>query len=179
MPSVFLAPHPESPSHPVERIEVVIVRSLAGGLSLTYRVAGNINGLLIPAPQTAARADGLWRHACLEAFVDVGNGAYREFNFSPSGLWQAYEFSAYRAGGLMTSAADPRITSQLGPRTLSVSAKLHADDLPPASAALRLGLSAVIEAADGTISYWALRHAPGKPDFHHPDTFALELFPCP
>lgn len=39
----------------------------------------------------------------------------------------------------------------------------------------RVGLSAVIEETDGTKSYWALRHPPGKPDFHHPDCFALEL----
>ena len=41
--------------------------------------------------------------------------------------------------------------------------------------AARIGLSAVIEEQDGTISYWALRHAAGKPDFHHPDGFAMEL----
>ena len=35
--------------------------------------------------------------------------------------------------------------------------------------------SYVIEEEDGTISYWALRHAAGKPDFHHPDGFAMEL----
>jgi len=39
----------------------------------------------------------------------------------------------------------------------------------------RIGLSAVIEETDGTKSYWALRHPPGKPDFHHPDCFALTL----
>jgi hypothetical protein len=33
----------------------------------------------------------------------------------------------------------------------------------------------VIEEIDGALSYWALRHAPGKPDFHHRDAFALEL----
>ena len=42
----------------------------------------------------------------------------------------------------------------------------------------RAGLSAIIEEADGTKSYWALAHPPGKPDFHHPDCFALEL-PAP
>jgi len=36
-------------------------------------------------------------------------------------------------------------------------------------------LSAVIEDDDGAFSYWALRHPPGKPDFHHPDAFALML----
>lgn len=37
------------------------------------------------------------------------------------------------------------------------------------------GVSAVIEEADGTKSFWALRHPPGRPDFHHPDCFQLEL----
>ena len=45
-------------------------------------------------------------------------------------------------------------------------------------APLRLGLSAVIEETDGTKSYWALAHPPGKPDFHHKDCFALTL-PAP
>jgi hypothetical protein len=40
---------------------------------------------------------------------------------------------------------------------------------------LLAGLSAIIEEADGTRSYWALAHPPGEPDFHHPDCFALEL----
>ncbi len=43
--------------------------------------------------------------------------------------------------------------------------------------ALRLGLSAVVEANDGTLSYWALRHPPGRPDFHHPDGCVLRLEP--
>ena len=41
----------------------------------------------------------------------------------------------------------------------------------------RIGLSAVIEEANGRISYWALAHPPGKPDFHHADCFALEFSP--
>ena len=38
-----------------------------------------------------------------------------------------------------------------------------------------IALSAVIETRDGAKSYWALKHPPGKPDFHHPDCFALKL----
>ena len=33
----------------------------------------------------------------------------------------------------------------------------------------------VIEEVSGRKSYWALKHAPGRPDFHHPDAFALEV----
>ena len=39
----------------------------------------------------------------------------------------------------------------------------------------RIALSAVIEEGNGALSYWALRHPAGKPDFHHPDAFAMEL----
>jgi hypothetical protein len=32
-----------------------------------------------------------------------------------------------------------------------------------------------MEDAGGVLSYWALDHPAGKPDFHHPDAFALQL----
>jgi hypothetical protein len=40
---------------------------------------------------------------------------------------------------------------------------------------LLVGLCAVIEERDGRLSYWSLRHPPGRPDFHHREAFALEL----
>jgi hypothetical protein len=40
---------------------------------------------------------------------------------------------------------------------------------------LKLAVTAVVEDDSGTLSYWALKHAPGKPDFHHQDGFVLEL----
>ena len=42
----------------------------------------------------------------------------------------------------------------------------------------QLGLTAVIEEEGGHRSYWALAHAPGKPDFHAPTCFAATL-PAP
>jgi hypothetical protein len=36
-------------------------------------------------------------------------------------------------------------------------------------------LSAVIEAKDGSKSYWALAHPPSKPDFHNADCFTARL----
>jgi hypothetical protein len=33
----------------------------------------------------------------------------------------------------------------------------------------------VVEDYRGRLTYWALEHPPGKPDFHHPDSFAIEL----
>ena len=40
---------------------------------------------------------------------------------------------------------------------------------------LLLGLAAVIESGNGDLSYWALKHPPGKPDFHHAHGFVYEV----
>ena len=45
----------------------------------------------------------------------------------------------------------------------------------PPNGYLRLGLCAVIEEENGALSYWALKHPSGRPDFHHPDGFALKI----
>ncbi|MDD5390311.1 MAG: DOMON-like domain-containing protein [Gallionellaceae bacterium] len=144
------------------------------GLSLRYRLAAGQAHLVIPDTATPERVEGLWRHTCFEAFVmGAGTSAYREFNFSPSGAWQAYGFHAYRQGEALAEATAPRI--ERGTETeLDLRVFLPAQVLPPGPR-LRLGLSAVIEAVDGSLSYWALRHPPGRPDFHHSDCFALEL----
>ena len=39
----------------------------------------------------------------------------------------------------------------------------------------QLGLSAVIEETSGHKSYWALAHPSENPDFHHSDSFVLDL----
>jgi hypothetical protein len=105
---------------------------------------------------------------------------YYEFNFSPARDWAAYCFEDYRHG--MTPAmlvAAPGLHVQAGPARLELSATLDLAGLGDLTAAarLRVALAAVIEADTGELSYWSLQHAPGKPDFHHPDGFTLELSP--
>lgn len=175
MTTVDLIRHPDTPCAAVERIRVEVTRADDGGLSLAYHIEGDIDALRIPAPGPAERRDGLWRHTCCEAFVMAGAGpAYLEFNLSPSAAWQAYAFRAYRDGGLLEPACAPRIELERQARTLKLRADLAASDIP-SQPPLRLGLSVVVESGPGQIAYWALRHAPGKPDFHHTDAFALKL----
>lgn len=175
MPEFNLQVHPEFHPGPVERIRVNLFRTPAGALILDYLLVGKPTGLRIPPPHPVRRVDGLWQHTCFEAFILAEDGpAYREFNFSPSGEWQAYTFADYRNGGTPAEAPDPRIGCRIEPTRLALHATLDAVALP-AGRRLRLGLSSVIEAADGSLSYWALSHAPGKPDFHHPATFTVNL----
>jgi hypothetical protein len=105
----------------------------------------------------------------------AGEGpGYREFNFSPSGEWAVYAFRNYRDGGDPDAELNPGIVARRTGNRLELDAKIGRDSLPPGRS-LRLGLSAVVEDAGGELSYWALQHPPGKPDFHHIDAFALQL----
>lgn len=173
--SFTLACHPETPSRAIRGIEAVVGTARGGILSLTFALVGDISGLRIPEPRSSRREDGLWRHMCFEVFVMAEDGSgYREFNFSPSGAWAVYAFRDYRDGAELEIDLAPGIVVRRTGRRLELDAEISQDFLPPGRP-LRLGLSAVVEDADGVLSFWALRHPPGKPDFHHVDTFASQL----
>lgn len=166
MPSAPLVRHPETPCAALRGIEASVVRA-GNDLRVAYVLQGAVDRLRLPPPRAPRAADRLWQHTCCELFVAHGLPAYREFNFSPSGEWAAYAFERYREGSPLT-IADPRIEVQRDHERLKLTATIQAN-------ARTIGLSAVIEEEDGVLSYWALKHAPGKPDFHHPHAFALEL----
>lgn len=172
---LFLAPHPAMPPKAVRFVNVQ-VRRLPAGLELLYVVEGDPALLKLPAPQKPSRADGLWQTTCFELFLSGEGGAYREFNFSPSGQWAAYRFQDYRGEREKLALDEPPIARFLGPEPFGI--MLLATIVVALEPNARFGPSAVIEEADGTKSYWALSHPSGEPDFHHPDCFALEL-PAP
>jgi hypothetical protein len=70
----------------------------------------------------------------------------------------------------------PRIEVSSSPDRYTLRAALDLETANvPRGTPWRLGLSAVIEETTGNKSYWALAHAPGKPDFHCTDCFTHEL----
>ena len=141
----------------------------SGALAVSFNLDADLDRLRIPGRRPARFADGLWRHTCFEVFLArKGSCAYREYNLAPSSEWAGYVFRRYRVRG-NDEAAAPRTRIRRSARGLRVDLRIKAQGR------MRVGLSAVIEEKDGTLSYWALRHPPGKPDFHHRRTFALEL----
>ncbi len=177
------------------RIEVDVTRPRPCSLVLAYIVIGKIDALALPPVTASERADELWRHTCFEAFAGAGpETGYYEFNLAPSTQWAAYRFDSYRSGmRLAAGIAKPQIAVEAHPERYIyiLRASLELDHPQEAGendaergndkrvkdkrTSWRVGLSAVIEDAGGRRSYWALAHPPGKPDFHHPDCFTLEL----
>lgn len=177
--SLPLVRHPECPAGAVREVRIGLEQWPDGTVAMVYSLEADMARVRIPGPVSARRVDGLWQHTCFEAFfARAGNEAYHEFNFSPSGEWAVYAFHRYREGGSnLAGDCIPAIKVRRAADRLELSAVIPRAFLPPgpADVPFRLGLSAVIEDKDGVLSYWALRHPPGKPDFHHPDAFALEL----
>jgi hypothetical protein len=178
-PTLQLVRHPDSVGAPAMRLEVEVAVGGHGHISFRYAATGEIDGLLLPHAAEPARADGLWKHTCFEAFIGAASdGAYYEFNFSPSTQWAAYRFSDYRTGMSNAELAAPTIEIRSDEASYVLEAKLDFGPLDlPREAPWRLGLSAVIEQTDGRKSFWALAHPDGKPDFHHADCFAIRLTP--
>ncbi len=130
---------------------------------------------------------------------------YVEFNLAPSGAWAIYRFEDYRGAMRPESVGvEPQLVVSRQPGVLRVEVALAwpvplpgqrvADTAPAATPSLlstsaaapalpgaseawrgRLGLSAVVEAADGSLSYWALHHPAARPDFHNGEGFALGI----
>ena len=170
-----LACHPQTPCQAIRGVDAIVAAAPGDILTLAFVLECDLSRLRIPGPRGSRRVDGLWAHTCFEVFVMAEDGpGYREFNFSPSGEWAAYTFRSYRDGGELDVELAPGIVVRRTLNRLELDAEICQDFLPPGRP-LRLGLSAVMEDADGELSYWALRHPPGKPDFHHTDAFALQL----
>jgi hypothetical protein len=174
-----LVPHPATPpSDPSFKVWVNVDHAGALGVVATTNIWFGIGApasrfVLPDAAEEPQRTDDLWKTTCFEAFLrEEGEEPYREWNFSPSGNWAAYDFETRREGRTEPDVAAPYIRLEDNMIWWAIGATINAD----AEIKWLLGLSAVLEERDGTKSYWALAHGEGdKPDFHDPACFAAHL----
>jgi hypothetical protein len=175
-----LIPHPTTRTD-AWTVAAVANRSAEGKLHLRYVLRGSLDTIRLPPPGDLRRDDRLWEHTCAEAFVATESApGYVELNVSPSRAWAAYAFTAYREPApLAPRHLEPRIVVEREHDVLTLDVHVDLAELSPAypDAVLDIGLTTVIEGADGGISYWALRHPCTQPDFHHRDGFVLRLAP--
>ena len=152
-------------------------------LQVTFRLEGTVSRIRLPEVGPLREGARLWEHTCFELFIArEGGPAYHELNVAPSREWALYAFRAYRDRAATPGhrrGTTPDVSVHHGDSHVEIETRLSLPDVSPAYAAacLRVGLSAVVETTEGALSYWALRHPRDKPDFHHPDAFALRLEP--
>ena len=161
--------HPDTPPGAIHAVDAELQRVPDGAVA-TFRAIGDPSRLVIPPPADPIRTDELWKTTCFEIFVGDERAPYVEFNLSPSGAWAAYCFDDYRSG-MKQATAEIQIQSTLNSKGLTLEAEIKSKFADGA----RIGLTAVIEEADGMIRYWSTAFAPGKPDFHAPAVRSLLL----
>ncbi|CAA9587175.1 hypothetical protein AVDCRST_MAG81-4431 [uncultured Synechococcales cyanobacterium] len=147
-------------------------------LAICYTLIGNLAELMILAPaDLPACKDELWEETCFEFFLALKQSPhYWEFNLSPAGHWNVYRFAAYRQGMQAEMAFQLlpfRVQTQ--PGCLSLALELDLTKIVPIDQALEVAISTVIKPRDGEVSYWALTHPGSQADFHHRDSFIVEL----
>lgn len=158
MPS--LVRHPDTPPGAIRAVEAELQR-VAGGAIAIFQAIGDTSRLVVPPPAEPVRTNGLWQSTCFELFVAGEGESYREFNFSPSGAWAAYEFDGHRRG-MRDAETNVEIEISINNSSLSLIAKIDSEFPDPA----RVGLTAVILETGAVTRYWATAFAPGEPDFH-------------
>jgi len=174
--NIELTCHPETPGPEVQGLWACVRRSRS--LDLVFELRGNLAHLNIPKPGPKRFDEKLWEHTCFEVFVGLkGEEGYHEFNVSPSGAWAAFVFQRRRERIEDACTLEPISTIDGSETQLRVKLQipLEALSVKHPHAALRIGLSVIVEDAAGDRSFWALHHPPGRPDFHHPEAFALVL----
>ena len=173
-----LVPHPDMGPKAIESVEVDVLQT-SNAILLMYGVQG-ADALVLPA-YGRERRDNLWHGTCFELFVKPDSRGYVEFNFAPLSAWNAYSFVDWRMGRRAYQPdAEPRMTdSRTDGRKEAFPDRYDLDVvISPDILLLSPGgvsLAAILEEEGGTMSYWALAHPAGEPNFHHSDCFAARL----
>ncbi len=142
------------------------------------------------------RKDELWKKLCFECFIPIeGMPAYLEFNGSASGDWNWYSFTQYREGMkplfLHANSIPKQIFSQTGPTQfetewllplsgigeglVSSGVLAHGSSEDKIKAMIgNIGLTVVLKSINNGVTYWAVKHAGVKPDFHLKESFVYD-----
>ena len=164
--------HPMSEGRAIRRVSVSLWRS-PHQQRLRYTLHGRVARLALPT--TPLDEERLWEHTCAEMFVaDVETpNAYTEWNFSPTGQNARFRFTAYRQRSESGVGDAVTVVSERssGAFTLKATGDFDLSSGEHGS----LALSVIAREREGAVSFWALGHPAGRPDFHHPVGFQIRL----
>ncbi len=147
-------------------------------LKIEYKLTGNLSQLIIAEhTNTPTRQYNLWEHTCFEFFLGIKDlTKYWEFNLSPAGDWNIFYFANYRQNIAEEMAFDS-LPFQIKQQSdiLQLNLEFNLDRIISPQQNLEIGITTVVEDQEQTLSYWALSHPTKEADFHHRDTFIINL----
>ena len=176
-----LVPHPSQKATAPSAGLWVFVRAEGSRIEAKFEFQNSYRSpLVIPnlKASVAGRHDELWKTTCFELFLQPqGQKNYWEINVSPRGDWNAYGFNDYREGMRREEGIQLAGLPHLEANDSGCECKFTLDlgSLGVRNSEWSLGVTAVIEMADGNKSYWAIQHSTEKPDFHKSESFVHRL----
>ena len=153
------------------------ISRLGDRLNIEY-VLSNSSTIVVPKTnKISLRRYDLWEHTCFEFFLKLKDtDKYWEFNLSPSGNWNVFRFLNYRSNIVEEKAFDALpFTVVRDANYLMLKAEIELNKIVKADETLEVAVATVIEEKDGALGYWALTHPATEADFHHPDSFTIEI----
>lgn len=129
--------------------------------------------LVWPASDSNERSLNLWESTCFELFIKHPNeDAYLEFNFSPSGKWDAFEFDSYRLPKILRRLEDVGCSITQSEHNLTIDLQLPKEWI---NTEIIGNATAVIELKDESIHFFAYKHCETKADFHDQDSLVINF----
>lgn len=151
------------------------------GFLLSFEVTGEgvERIVLLPKNPKPARKNDLWKETCFECFFGVGGTKqYFEFNGSTSGDWALYSFEDYRKGMKDAPVSADPVLQKMEKSAGKLICEWRIPYFTKAilqSASLTAVIKTGVIKTDEEISYWALKHAGEKPDFHLRNSFTYRF----
>ena len=146
-------------------------------LKIEYKLKGALQIIIPKQSDSPTRQYDLWEHTCLEFFLGLKDSTrYWEFNLSPAKHWNVFHFLNYRQNIAEEMAFNSLpFKVLLENDSLLLNLEVNLDKIISPESDLEVGITTVVEDRQQQLSYWALTHPTKKPDFHHRDSFIIEL----
>ena len=176
MQTASLIPYP-APRLPAIEITGTVSRQ-NNILSIRYKVHGDAVNILLPTPSSPTRQHDLWKASCFEFFIAIQDQPqYWEFNISPSGDWNVYAMDEYRQVNMREESAFTQLPFEFRKTDSELSLDISVDlnSIISTDQSLQIGITTIIQTADGNETYWALAHPGKQADFHLRESFAIVL----
>lgn len=147
-------------------------------LIISYALTGNLNEVEVTPPSdTPTRKNELWQNTCFEFFLGIKDSPrYWEFNLSPCGDWNVYNFDDYRQGMReeVTFTMLP-FSVQQSEECCAIALDIDLDKIVSIEQKIELAITTVIKTNAGEVSYWALAHKGVEADFHLRESFIIDF----
>lgn len=157
------------------------VSFLENCIKIDYIITGDISSIVIEkCNATPQRLIGLWKKTCFEFFLRSGKyKEYMEFNFSSSLNWNCFNFNSetkdltewniINTPKVKIVKTEDRI--EMNVIIEKVNLALAHQDFKKSEYSTTAVLLIEDEKGDIIETFWAIKHADMKPNFHHPESY--------